>query len=259
MKQIFSAILFSLWLLPAWAVTTMHTIELKHSTPDQVLPEITPLLPEDAAISSFNNTILLRSDGATFEDVQRVLDVIDKPQQSITVTVLRSKQVLNYQQQHSNRINIDNHGADVQINRWSTSDSRDRGMEIASRGLAGEPIQVQTGTLIAKQEQLVLFGHHGGAVQQNTTYLPIENGFQAVVNVLANKQVRVEVLPMFAEYDVRTGNVENSQLLTTINSSANKWTLIGQSGDRESFNQNGNTYRSHRDEHEYIYLKVELN
>ncbi|MEX0616109.1 MAG: hypothetical protein WD177_09380, partial [Methylophaga sp.] len=126
MKRHLITLLFLCWLMPVWAVSSMHTIELKHRTPSEVLPEIEALLPEDAAVSSFDNTIILRSDGATFEDVRRVLDVLDKPQQSINITVLRSQEQLNNRQRQDGRLVLDGKSAGIEINRWSTRDSRNR-------------------------------------------------------------------------------------------------------------------------------------
>ena len=157
MKRYLSFLLLICWLAPVWAVSTMHTIELKHRTPAEVLPQIEALLPEDAAVSSFDNTIVLRSDGATFEDVRRVLDVLDKPQQNITVSVVRSQQQLSDQQRRDDRLVFSENSAGVAINRWSTRDSRDRDQQLQVRGLAGEPVEINTGQLIAQREQLVIF------------------------------------------------------------------------------------------------------
>lgn len=260
MKRHLISLLLVCWLMPAWAVSSMHTIELKHRTPAEVLPEIQALLPEDAAVSSFDNTIILRSDGATFEDVRRVIDVLDKPQQSINITVLRSQQALSNQQINDGRLVIDGESAGVEINRWSTRSTRDRDMQLQSRGLAGEPIQINTGQLIAQQEQLVLIGPRGGlAVQNNTRYLPIDNGFQALVSVLSDRQLRIELFPNFAEFDRRSGDIDSSSLLTSINANAGEWVLIGQTGESSAFTGNQTQYRSHRDSQQFIYMKVELN
>lgn len=260
MKRWLIAILLSGWLLPVWAVSSMHTIELKHRTPAEVLPEIEALLPEDAAVSSFDNTIILRSDGATFEDVRRVLDVLDKPQQSITITVVRSQQQLSDQQRRDDRLVFSDDSAGVAINRWSTRDSRNRDQQLQVRGLAGEPVEIHTGQLIARHEQLLVFDAHGGVgVQNATTYLPVDNGFQALVSALPEQQLRIELLPMFAEYDRRSGDIDSSSLLTTIRGKAGEWLLIGQTGDSDAFNSNESRYRSHRDQQQFIYLKVELN
>lgn len=260
MKRYLSFLLLICWLAPVWAVSTMHSIELKHRTPAEVLPQIEALLPEDAAVSSFDNTILLRSDGATFEDVRRVLDVLDKPQQNITVSVVRSQQQLSDQQRHNDRLVFSENSAGVAINRWSTRDSRDRDQQLQVRGLAGEPVRINTGQLIAKREQLVIFGPNGGVgVQSDTTYLPIDNGFQALVSVLSDQQLRIELLPMFTEYDRRSGNIDTSSLLTTLNAEPGEWVLIGQSGDSDLFNGNQTDYRSHRDAQQFIYMKVEVN
>lgn len=260
MKRNLMTLLIICWLSPVWAVTTIHTIKLQHRMPAEVLPEIEALLPEDATISSFDNTLILRSDGATFEDVRRVLDVLDKPQQSITISVIRSQQKLAAQQGRDDRLVFSENSAGVAINRWSTRDSRDRDQQLQVRGLAGEPIAITTGQLIAQREQLVLFGPHGGiGVQDSTTYLPVDNGFQAVVSVLSNQQLRIELLPVFAEYNRRSGDIDSSSVLTTVNARPGEWLLIGQSGETATFTGNETRYRSHRDEQQFIYMKVELN
>ncbi|MDT8310336.1 MAG: hypothetical protein RQ732_02710 [Methylophaga sp.] len=260
MKHTLITLLLLCWLMPAFAVSSMHTIELQHRTPAEVLPEIQALLPENAAVSSFDNTLILRSDGATFEDVRRVLDVLDKPQQSINITLLRSQEQLNNRQHRDSRLVIDSDSAGVELNRWSTRDNRNRDMQLQAHGLAGEPVQINTGQLITQREQLVLIGPHGGVGVQNVTrYLPIDNGFQALVSVLSNKQLRIELFPTFAEFDRRSGDIDRSSLLTTVNAKSGEWLLIGRTGDSEAFASNQTQYHSHRDNQQFIYMKVELN
>ena len=176
--------------------------------------------------------------------------------------MLRTQQQLNDEQFSDDRLNIDLENpknSSVEINRWSTKDSRERDQQYQARGIAGQPIDIQMGRAVADNQQQLIFYPNGGiAVQETTQYIQLDNGFQARVNILGNQQARVDILPLFSKMQ-RNGDISTTSLLTTVNGPLDQWILIGQIGEQQRQQHNTNTYRSHQDEQQWLYLKIELN
>ena len=260
MKIIFS-IMFFLLTLPAYA-DQIRTIELQHRLAAEILPMIEPMADNYTTISGHDNLLIIKSSTQSFQEIERLAKQLDSKQQSITVTVLRTQQQLNDEQFSDDRLNIDLENpknSSVEINRWSTKDSRERDQQYQARGIAGQPIDIQMGRAVADNQQQLIFYPNGGiAVQETTQYIQLDNGFQARVNILGNQQARVDILPLFSKMQ-RNGDISTTSLLTTVNGPLDQWILIGQIGEQQRQQHNTNTYRSHQDEQQWLYLKIELN
>lgn len=258
MRMLFVILLFIS--VPLAAEVRIETIELKSRLASELLPQLQPFIPAEATLSAHDNLLILKADSATRQQIKQLVSQLDKRLESIIVTVARSTQQLHQQQQRSDRLEFDvtdPSQSSAQIRRWSTRDSRERDQHYQARGIEGRPINLQLGELVPQRDQLVIVSPRGGViVSESTHYIPVESGFQAVVNVLSEQQVRVEIYPHFAEFDRRDGSIAATHLMSTLNGDLNQWILIGQIG--EQTNQKGNTvYRSHRDEQQFIYLKIE--
>lgn len=260
MKIIFS-IVFFLLALPAYA-DQIRTIELQHRLAAEILPMIEPMIDNYTTISGHDNLLIIKSSTQNFQEIERLVKQLDSRQQSLTVTVLRTQQQLNDQNFANDRFNIDLENpknSSVEINHWSTKDSRERDQQYQARGIAGQPIDIQMGRAVADNQQQLIFYPHGGiAVQETTQYIQLDNGFQARVNILGNQQARVDILPLFSKMQ-RNGDISTTSLLTTVNGPLNQWILIGQIGEQQRQQTNTTTYRSHQDEQQWLYLKIELN
>lgn len=247
--------------LPAYA-DKIRTIELQHRLAAEVLPLIEPMTDSYTTINGHGNLLIIKSSSQSFNDIEQLVKQLDSKQQSITVTVLRTQQQLADQHIANQTLNIDlqePRRSSVEIKRWSTQDSRERDQQYQARGIAGQPIDIQMGRAVAdKQQQVLLYPHGGVAVQQSTQYIALDNGFQARVSILGNQQAQVDILPLFSRMQ-RNGDITTTSLLTTVNGPVNQWILIGQVGEQQRQQQNATTYRSHQDEQQWLYLKIELN
>ncbi len=246
---------------PAYA-DKIRTIELQHRLATDVLPLIEPMTDNYTTINGHGNLLIIKSSSQSFNEIEQLVKQLDSKQQSITLTVLRTQRQLADQRIADEALNIDlqePQRSSVEINRWSTKSNRERDQQYQARGIEGQPIDIQVGQAIAdKQQQILLYPHGGVAVQQTTQYIPLDNGFQARVNILGDQQARVDILPLFSKMQ-RNGDIITSSLLTTVNGPINQWILIGQTGEQQHQQHNAKTYRSHQDEQQWLYLKIELN
>ena len=260
MKIFYSII--GLWLaLPVYA-DQIRTIELQHRLAAEILPMLEPMVDNYTTINGHDNLLIIKSSSQSFQEIEQLVKQLDSRQQSITVTVLRTQQQLGDQRFANDQLSIDladPENASVEINRWSTRDSRERDQQYQARGIAGQPIDIRMGQAVAdKQQQLIFYPHGGIAAQQTTQYIQLDNGFQTRVNILGNQQARIEILPLFSKMQ-RNGDISTTSLLTTVTGPVNQWILIGQIGEQQRQQQNAKTYRSHQNEQQWLYLKIELN
>lgn len=250
-------------MLTSWAMAdSIHSITLKHRLASELLPEIEAFVPETATIRAYNDTLILKSDRATLANVQQLVEKLDKPQQSLMVSVLRSSHELQQQRGAGNRVEIgvdDDVDASVSINRWSTRDHKDLNQQYQARTVAGYPVSISLGESVPEQQQLVFVGPRGVAVAGETRYISTENGFQALPQLLPDGRVRVEIHPFFSKLSRVDGSVDNSDLITTVSGQLDEWLEIGRISDSAATQQDGvTTYRSHSGQSQILYLKVEL-
>ena len=89
-------------------------------------------------------------------------------------------------------INENGLSAGVSIRQWSTNNSRNKDQQYQARGIAGRAIILTTGQALPQKEQYLFLSSNGDrGVETKTTYIDINNGFQAVANILPNHQVHI--------------------------------------------------------------------
>mgnify|MGYP000203417844 CR=1 FL=1 len=248
--------------MSVFAGTEIHTISLKHRLASEVLPQVEAFLPDNATIRAYDNMLILKSDRATLANVRQILEKLDKPQQSLIVTVMRSTGDLSHQRGSRDRIEIeagDDINASVGINRWSTRELDDRDQHYRARTIAGQPVSISLGEAIPQQQQLVFVGPRGVAVANETRYISTSNGFQAVPTLLPDGQVRVEIHPFFSKLSRVDGDIRSSEVITTVVGQTGEWLEIGRiTENAERQRDNVTSYRSHGEQNQILYLKIEL-
>lgn len=251
-------------LLSSWALaeSDIHTITLKHRMASELLPQIEAFLPETATIRAYDNMLILKSDQATLANLQQLLEKLDKPQQSLVVTVMRSSEMLESQTGGSNQVQIeagDDINASVGINRWSTQGRDQQNQQYRARTISNYPVSINLGEDIPRQQQLVFVGPRGVTVANETRYISTTRGFQALPQLLPDGQVRVEIHPFFSKLSRVDGDIHSGDVITTVVGQLGNWIEIGRITDNAQTEQSGVTqYRSHGEQSQILYLKIEL-
>ncbi len=256
------AVLFLLIASSVQADTSIHTLQLKHRLASEVLPQIEAFLPPTATVRAFEGTIILKSDRATLANVELLLEKLDTPLQNVLITVMRTNSELSQQRGGSTHIGVeagDNVRASVGINRWSTHGHLDDNQQYRARGLAGQPVSINLGEMVPQQQQLVFLTHQGIAVEQQTRYISTANGFQALPYLLADQQVRVEIHPFFSKLSRVDHDIRSSEVISSVSGQIGEWLEIGRIEDSATLDNDGvTTYRSHEQQSQILYLKIEL-
>lgn len=262
MKNLIFALL-SFISLYALADNKIETIQLNHRLAAEVLADIQPFLPAEATARAANDFIILQASPTVISEIKQLINQLDTPAQSLMISVLKSDEVLSDMQRSQINtdviINDQSAGADLSIRHWSTSNSRNKDQQYQARGIAGRPIMINTGQALPQKEQYLLLTSNGDrAVQTNTTYININNGFQAIANILPNHQVSIEIYPEFTTFSKRNGVITQSQIFTNIYGSVGTWLEIGQISNDKNITQAGATdYQTSHSEQQFIYIKVD--
>ena len=255
--------LFSLFSLFALADNEIETIQLNHRLAAEVLAEIQPFLPDEATARAANDFIILQASPKVITEIKQLINQLDTPDQSLMISILKSDQALSdiQRSQVDTNVIIDDRAlaADILIRHWSTSNSRNKDQQYQARGIAGRPIMISTAQALPQKEQYLLLSSNGDLeVQTNTTYIDINNGFQAIANILPNHQVSVEIYPEFTTFSKRNGVITQSQMFTNIYGSVGTWLEIGQVSNDKNITQAGAThYQTSHSEQQFIYIKVD--
>lgn len=262
MKNLIFALL-SFISLYALADNKIETIQLNHRLAAEVLADIQPFLPAEATARAANDFIILQASPTVISEIKQLINQLDTPAQSLMISVLKSDEVLSDMQRSQINtdviINDQSAGADLSIRHWSTSNSRNKDQQYQARGIVGRPIMINTGQALPQKEQYLLLTSNGDrAVQTNTTYININNGFQAIANILPNHQVSIEIYPEFTTFSKRNGVITQSQIFTNIYGSVGTWLEIGQISNDKNITQAGATdYQTSHSEQQFIYIKVD--
>lgn len=261
--RIFVLALFSLISLFALADNKIETIQLNHRLAAEVLAEIQPFLPADATASSANDFIILQASPKVITEIKQLINRLDVPAQSLMITILKSDEALSAGERSpiDTDVILDKRevAADISIRHWSTNNIRNKDQQYQARGIAGRPVMISTGQALPQKEQYLFLTSNGDrAVQTNTTYIDINNGFQAIANILPNHQVSVEIYPEFTTFSKRNGVINRSQMFTNIYGPVGAWLEIGQISNDKNITQAGAThYQTKHSEQQFIYIKVD--
>lgn len=82
-----------LWLLLSFVASgplaqgTLEVITLRHSTAEQVIPVLRPLLEPGGALSGQYNQLIVRTSAGNLAQIRTALDAIDRPQGRLTILV----------------------------------------------------------------------------------------------------------------------------------------------------------------------------
>jgi hypothetical protein len=241
----------------------IEIIQLKNRVASDVLSEIQPFLPKQSTARASNDFIILQATPKIIAQMKQLINTLDMPAQNLVISVIKTDTVMSSKQRTrtDGDILISESGvsADLSVERWSTNNSRNKDQHYQSRGLAGRPIMISTNQALPQVEQYFLLGSNGDrAVQSNTSYIDINNGFQAIANILPNQQVSLDIYPQFASFSKRNGVIDSSQLSSSLSGPVGVWIEMGQASSAKNKTQLGTTRsQTHHQQQQFIYIKVD--
>jgi type II secretory pathway component GspD/PulD (secretin) len=215
----------------------LEIIALRHSTVEQVLPALRPLLEPGGTLTGQGNQLIVRTSPDNLADLRRALDAIDRPLRRLQISVRFDDAFDSAAQGIEASGRISNRGARVDVraqdDRTSTIERVDQRIQVLEGGRA----------FIAAGQSIPI---PPGVIRETVT------GFEAIPRLSGNT-VLMEIAPRR-----ETAN-QQQHLATTVRSRLGEWFEVGGAVESAARDDRGisSANRASRSESRRVWLKVE--
>ena len=256
----------------------VEVIGLRHSTVEDVLPVLRPLVPPPGGMSGMNGQLVVRATADDLEVVREVLDRIDRAPRRLLISVRQELA------EHIDALGASLAGrvragdAAFSVGRGGLAgatgdrgpvggrvgvlgtEGRDEGVTVQQvQGLEGRPALIRTGQSVPVGERFVLAGPAGLTVADTVRYLDLTTGFYVLPRV-SGDQVTVEISPHRMRLGSAGGGVVDGQRADTVLSGQlGDWIVVASSADSDVARESGTVYSTRRrgEVHRLILVRVE--
>lgn len=223
------ASLFVLLVLAAAVVCAQQTFEvipLRHSTVDQVLPALRPLLEPGGTLSGHSGQLIVRASPRNVEELRRALEAIDRPRRRLQISVRFDDSDAAAQRSIEAGGRISNRGSELELR---GQDARGAGRETIE-----QRVQVLEGgraVILAGESRPIRVRERiqtpGGIVAQDA-YVTREtaSGFEVVPRLVGGR-VQLEIAPQRERFADARGAVDVQRVATTASAALGEWVEIG--------------------------------
>jgi hypothetical protein len=228
MKPLRIAVLAALLALPPMAAAqpALEVISLRHSTVDQVLPALRPLLEPGGTLAGQSGQLIVRTSPGNLEEIRQALAAIDRPRRRLQISVRFDDASGEERRAVEAGGRIGDRGSRVDISAGdarSTSSSRiNQRVQVVEGGRAvilfGESRPMAVRERI--QTPLGPVGEDRIVMRETTT------GFE-VVPRLAGERVHLDIAPQRERFVGSGGAVDSQRLATTASAALGEWFEIG--------------------------------
>ena len=219
-----------LWLVTSVALAqgTLEVITLRHSTAEQVIPVLRPLLEPGGALSGQYNQLIVRTSPANLAQIRAALDAIDRPQRRLTISVRfdSTQDAARRDVQGAVRITSEgNSSAAVRIG--DASSRQDERVDQRIQVLEGGRATIATGQSRPVRVRQVIQTPGGPVVQETTEIAGAATGF-VVIPRLAGSEVILEIAPQRENFvPGRSGAIQSERIESTVRGRLGEWIELG--------------------------------
>ncbi|MCL6268348.1 hypothetical protein M3P05_00095 [Sansalvadorimonas sp. 2012CJ34-2] len=250
------------------AMTLAHAAEreivvlpLNYSLPEQVLPPVLAILPEDATVTSHGNQLILKVTPEEKTDVEQLLQQIDKPARQFLISVRTPHSSNNHQSGvtasgtfANDKVQV---GSSVQngnvVIRNSDALSTEKQQQ-SVRATEGMPAYVAVGESVPVHSYRI---NASGQREVVTEFKPANKGFYVTARLVGSNVV----LDINQTNDQHQQNrIATKHLATQISGPVGQWITIGDTDSKSTTSQSGLVVRSSDASRKsgQIQLRVEL-
>lgn len=258
-----------IWLLlcllasTALAQGTLEVITLRHSTAEQVIPVLRPLLEPGGALSGQYNQLIVRTSPANLAQIRAALDAIDRPQRRLTILVRfdSAQDAARRDIQGAARIASDGHSTSASAAvRIDNANSRlDERVDQRIQVLEGGRATIAAGQSRPVRVRQVIQTPSGPVAQETTEIQGAATGF-VVVPRLAGAEVVLEIAPQRENFvPGRSGAIQSERIESTVRGRLGEWFELGGTGSSSSRSERGTLSAADRSVtgERRIWVKVE--
>ena len=239
----------------------LETIQLRHQTPDRVLPILQPLLEPGGTLTGFNDKIFLRTTPENRKQILQVLAEIDTPSRQLIIQVSSQGSHGEGRRGYSIGGDVVVGGSGTRIEGRARDSERTRSSsgEQRVRATEGSPAFIQVGRSLAIPLREVVIGPNGAVIRETTVWRDVGSGFHAVPR-LSGQRVTLEITQFADTATTRRGDADTRQLSTTIGGQLGEWIELGgtATSDQSRSSELLGRGTSREASQQSIWLKVDL-
>ncbi|MGH8177133.1 MAG: hypothetical protein ACREV5_12810 [Steroidobacter sp.] len=250
-----------------WA-QSLHVIDLKHRTAQEVIPILQPLLEPGGALSGQDYKLFVRASNANLAQLRAALAQIDRQPQQLLVSVRQSSRQDIERERAAASGTIRNDDGAVSVNeqsrersgvtvRATDNASRTSGASISSvQVLEGGSAFIATGSSVPIVTTIAAGGGRRPWAVNSTSYRDLSSGFTVTPRV--NGEAVILDIAQQNE-GVSRGQIETQRLTTQISARLGEWVPLGGVSESSTSRSSGVLNRSHatRSDERSIWVKVE--
>lgn len=226
-----------IWLLlcllasTALAQGTLEVITLRHSTAEQVIPVLRPLLEPGGALSGQYNQLIVRTSPANLAQIRAALEAIDRPQRRLTILVRfdSAQDAARRDVQGAVRIGSDGNStaASAAVRIDNASSRQDERVDQRIQVLEGGRASIATGQSRPVRVRQVIQTPGGPVVQETTEIAGAATGF-VVIARLAGNEVMLDIAPQRENFAPgRSGAIQAERIESTVRGRLGEWFELG--------------------------------
>ncbi len=240
------------WFACASAVAQeLAIIELRHRRAEDVIPVVQPLVEPGGVVSGVDDKLLVRTSPANLAQIRAALEVIDRPQRQLLITVGQGTMTDTGTARARGSATIGGGDVQVGVNRPPSAQS---GVQASVRGgsqqaslrnlssvrtLEGSETWIAVGQSVPFTTSTVAPGW-GGTVQRSTTFRDVSSGFFATAR-LNGDLVTLEISPRQQQFrpSGTGGTVQTRGANTVVNGRLGEWMQVGAVREASSGSETG--------------------
>lgn len=262
MKSLIAALLLIPCLSLAGPVDPLTTLELRYRTAEDLIPTLKPLLGPDDAISGQGGLLFLRTDPATVQQIQGLLDQIDRAPANLMISVRTGTDM----QREKAAIGVtgdirldDPQQSEIKGTASHRYQTRNRGNMQQLRVLEGRTAYIDYGQSVPYPTISAGVGPYGHYQHYGMQYRDLHQGF-VVRPRLSGEQVLLDINPRDDRLARQgAGMIDSSGLQTTISGQLGQWIRLGGTSEQSAGHTRGilSTGKTQSDLDREIWVRVE--
>lgn len=240
--------------------TAQHALEiipLRHTTVEQVLPVLRPLLEPGATLTGQQNQLIVRASPANVAELRRALEAIDRPSRRLQILVRFDDSADAARQGIEASGRIGNRGSDLELRAQDSRSSREERVDQRVRVLEGGRAYIASGQSRPVMQRQRIQTPAGVIAQDTFAVQEAVTGFE-VVPRLSGDRVFLDIAPQRQNFDTQ-GNVQGQRITSSVSGRLGEWFELGAIGASASRDERGlaSASRSRSSEARRVWVKVE--
>jgi Bacterial type II/III secretion system short domain len=193
----------------AWAQASLEVIDLRHTTAEQVLPALRPLLEPGAVLTGQRNQLIVRTSARNLAELRRALETLDAPARRLAISVRFAGTGAEQRTEIGIDARVSDRGGRIEARAAQSRSAGGERVDQRIQVLEGSRARIATGASRALELR-------GGTVIQDTA-----TGFE-VIPRLAGGMVLLEIAPQ-REIAGGDGRVQVQRASSTVRARLGEW------------------------------------